>query len=88
MAADIFSPRAGVRSGIFRAVVKFDFKRNDWKQRAGGGRGEKRSTGTSAHTWTEKDWERDREVGLESVVAAINKSRERPVTLSASYNSK
>ena len=27
-------------------------------------------------------------VGFESVVAAINKSRERPVTLSPSYNSK
>lgn len=37
-------------------------------------------------------WQRkigkETEVGLESVVAAINKSRERPVTLSPSYNSK
>lgn len=40
----------------------------------------------------EKKWQRkigkETEVGLESVVAAINKSRERPVTLSPSYNSK
>lgn len=40
------------------------------------------------NTRTGKDWERGRGWVRESVVAAINKSRERPVTLSASYNSK
>lgn len=65
---------------ILSKMIGSDRKRKRKKKR------ERKKRGWN--TRTGKDWERDRGWVRESVVAAINKSRERPVTLSASYNSK
>lgn len=73
------------RSWIFRPVVNFDFKQNDRKRpKEKTKKKEREKKARMKHA----DGERDRGWVRESVVAAINKSRERPVTLSASYNSK